>query len=1286
MAIMATGLFAQSNHQSYSTEVFFKSHSQFDSQQSEDHWYVMLTFESLPMGPVLLELENAKIELLAYKGNMTFYSKVPVRTSKKTFKKLGITNIQFVEPIAKLSPAIQSLDAPAWAKNNNNRSTIAVLSNIQLNADLLTSKLSDLNIDVKDVVRLTGNVFEANIKNKDLTKLSKVPFIQHIDYVQEEDQKLNYENRNTQRVNFLNSGAFGFASLNGNGVVIGVGDGGELGEHIDFSNRVINEADGTFSNYGQHGDHVSGIIGAAGNLNSKNRGVASECTIVSEKTSQIIYNTPEYFHKYNMILANSSYGVSHSCTTGGSYNYSSQLLDNQIYSFPNLLHVFAAGNSGNETCDPYPKGYKTVLKYYQSAKNVLTVGNVNENRVIASSSAKGPVMDGRIKPEICGVGNGVVSTGNNNNYYVSAGTSMSAPSVTGTLGLLYELYKKNNGTNPHSSLIKAIACNTADDQGAAGPDFKYGFGTINARRAALAIQNEQFIEDEISNDENKIHQIQVPADVKQLKVMLYWHDYPSAPYADITLVNNLDLQVQSASGNTSLPLILNPAADHVTEVAVEGVDNLNNIEQVVINNPDAGTFTIKVLGTEIPFSNQPYTISYEFVKEEIVLTYPVGNEGLMPGSTTAIQWDAEQGNESAFEIQYSSDSGISWEVVATGIMPEKRFYNWSVPAESSDQSLIKVIKLNNNSSSQNEVTFSVMGLVQNVTATPICEGNVELNWDAHDLATTYEVLSLVDEKMKSMGVTNETNFTAPINTVDGEKAWYSVCPVGPNGGRSLPTNAVDVMAEDGIICPWSNDLKISSNIDQKIIGRQYCSNALTSSEPIVVDLKNIGTNPISEVNFAIQKNSQYLNEVKTIQIESGETKSLTLDNFMDLSNPNEYSLSIYAGVDGDIRDDNNSISNEVRFIQLPNPKVDFPLEASFGAAESNTLITDEFGFDVHQRWDFKAGENGMLKLDATSEAIIINSFDNSLPAESQPQLIVTLNMNGFSHVTSDVELSFATKIFAVDELLPMATSNNQVYVRGSDLDNWVPLVNIDLTEDWTDMSDLELHTALENAGQNFSSSTQIKFDAVDGGYYLDAVMLNQEFVGDLPLDLVQFTVTKKGEDALVKWQTENEINTNFFEIEVAKGKDAAANGDFKSIAKIQAIGANSVANNYTFLDEELGKSGMRFYRLKQVDADLSFTYSEIKELTFLASQYEVVVTPNPFDQELFLDIDSAEDFDMEVILFDSNGREVFGSEVKIEKGTTQKHFLVEKPLASGMYYLVLKNADGSKSFSIVKSK
>ena len=93
--------------------------------------------------------------------------------------------------------------------------------------------------------------------------------------------------------------------------------------------------------------------------------------------------------------------------------------------------------------------------------------------------------------------------------------------------------------------------NSADYLESAGPTFASGFGAVNARRAAEIVTGQQFY---ASNASPKISarmlQITIPEhingkNIAQLKVMLYWHDAPTEPYAASALVNNLDLTVDS---------------------------------------------------------------------------------------------------------------------------------------------------------------------------------------------------------------------------------------------------------------------------------------------------------------------------------------------------------------------------------------------------------------------------------------------------------------------------------------------------------------------------------------------------------------------------------------------------------------------------------------------------------------------------------------------------------------------------------------------------------------------
>ena len=87
MTFIVTGLIAQTNNSTFSTAEFFSSKTDFNHQKSAEHWYLMITFASMPSGPMLQVLAAESIELLEYKGNLKFYSKMPVKTSKKVFKK-----------------------------------------------------------------------------------------------------------------------------------------------------------------------------------------------------------------------------------------------------------------------------------------------------------------------------------------------------------------------------------------------------------------------------------------------------------------------------------------------------------------------------------------------------------------------------------------------------------------------------------------------------------------------------------------------------------------------------------------------------------------------------------------------------------------------------------------------------------------------------------------------------------------------------------------------------------------------------------------------------------------------------------------------------------------------------------------------------------------------------------------------------------------------------------------------------------------------------------------------
>lgn len=92
--------------------------------------------------------------------------------------------------------------------------------------------------------------------------------------------------------------------------------------------------------------------------------------------------------------------------------------------------------------------------------------------------------------------------------------------------------------------------------GFSGPDYRHGFGRVNANKALKALVSNNYEFGMINNEQTNIVGLSVPSGAKTLKVMIAWNDPATTLPATKILVNDLDLEILDPNGQTVLPWVL----------------------------------------------------------------------------------------------------------------------------------------------------------------------------------------------------------------------------------------------------------------------------------------------------------------------------------------------------------------------------------------------------------------------------------------------------------------------------------------------------------------------------------------------------------------------------------------------------------------------------------------------------------------------------------------------------------------------------------------------------------
>jgi len=411
----------------------------------------------------------------------------------------------------------------------------------------------------------------------------------------------------------------------GEGILLGMWDSGMPdAAHPDLAGRVTAGEGGLVVLL--HPTHVAGVaIGNGANSVAQGgtplqwRGVATQASAVVYNAINAVTEIDSAIHTHDIDLSTNSwvYSVSPAnCSTLGDYASDAPELDEIVRGLygKTLPIVFAAGNERDDgECGIDTTGGYRSLPPPGTAKNVITVGaHHSDAKFMTPFSSWGPTDDGRMKPDVSAPGCqlagdfGITSTTQGGTYVPLCGTSQATPAVSGAIAILLEEWRSRFLGDPLPSTYKALLGGFAKDRAGAGPDYRFGLGAIHVARSLHELTTGTTIEDQVAHAAIDSWTFTVAPGTDTLAVTMAWDDPAGAELADTTLVNDLDLTLESPFAATFLPFVLDPS--NPSALATPGTNRLDNVEQVRVVTPTPGVWIARVAGTSVPDGPQAYSL------------------------------------------------------------------------------------------------------------------------------------------------------------------------------------------------------------------------------------------------------------------------------------------------------------------------------------------------------------------------------------------------------------------------------------------------------------------------------------------------------------------------------------------------------------------------------------------------------------------------------------------------------------------------------------------------------
>ena len=215
-----------------------------------------------------------------------------------------------------------------------------------------------------------------------------------------------------------------------------------------------------------------------------------------------------------------------------------------------------------------------------------------------------------------------------------------------------------------------------------------------------------------------------------------------------------------------------------------------------------------------------------------------------------------------------------------------------------------------------------------------------------------------------------------------------------------------------------------------------------------------------------------------------------------------------------------------------------------------------------------------------------------------------------------------------------------------------------------------------------SDNAQIQISYNGYSFNIDYIYWDNLCVRQLiPVELISFIAKSDNNSVTLNWSTATETNNHGFEVQRSSGEE------FHTITFVQGQGTATEIHNYSYIDKDL-KAGHYSYRLKQVDYNGNFEYSNVVEAEVIAPSVFALEQnyPNPFNPSTTINFSLAVDSKVSLKIFNVLGQEVASLLNGQMSAGSQEVSFDASSLNSGVYFYRLEadGIDGQKFSSIKK--